>query len=161
MNITTDKIREKVIHAVCISLAIQPDEVRDDSRLIDELGMDSLDFLDIMFSLEKDFNMKIRDADFDRILRPDKSEASLENEFLTHQEIAQLAPIMPALKDAAQNGKIMPKNILRVVTKKKTGFFQKTRFLRLRITRTAFCPPKANALFKKYSTLCSRTELGT
>ena len=116
MNITTDKIREKVIRALCISLAIEPDEVRDDSRLIDELGMDSLDFLDIMFSLEKDFNMKIRDADFDRVLRPDKSEASLENEFLTHEEISQLAPIMPALKDAAQNGKIMRKEIFSFIT---------------------------------------------
>ncbi len=116
MNITTDIIREKVIHAVCISLAIEPDEVRNDSRLIDELGMDSLDFLDIMFSLEKDFNMKIRDADFDRILRPDKSDDSLENEFLTHQEIAQLAPIMPALKDAAQNGKVPRKEIFSFIT---------------------------------------------
>ena len=116
MNITTDKIREKVIRALCISLAIEPDEVRDDSRLIDELGMDSLDFLDIMFSLEKDFNMKIRDADFDRVLRPDKSEASLENEFLTHEEISQLAPIMPALKNAAQNEKILRRDIFSFVT---------------------------------------------
>ena len=116
MNITTDKIREKVIRALCISLAIEPDEVRDDSRLFDELGMDSLDFLDIMFSLEKDFNMKIRDADFDRVLRPDKSEASLENEFLTHEEISQLAPIMPALKNAAQNEKILRRDIFSFVT---------------------------------------------
>ncbi len=116
MKITTDIIREKVIHAVCISLAIEPDGVRDNSRLIDELGMDSLDFLDIMFSLEKDFNMKIRDADFDRILRPDKSDTSLENEFLTCEEIAQLAPIMPALKDAAQNGKVLRKEIFAFIT---------------------------------------------
>ncbi len=116
MNITNDEIREKVISAVCRSLAIEPDEVQDDSRLIDELGMDSLDFLDIMFSLEKDFNMKIRDADFDRVLRPDKSETSLREEFLTHEEISQLAPIMPALKDAAENEKIPRREIFSFVT---------------------------------------------
>ncbi len=116
MNITNDEIREKVISAVCRSLAIEPDEVQDDSRLIDELGMDSLDFLDIMFSLEKDFNMKIRDADFDRVLRPDKSETSLRKEFLTHEEISQLAPIMPALKDAAENEKIPRREIFSFVT---------------------------------------------
>jgi len=116
MNVTHQEIREKVIQAICRSLAIEADQVRDDSRLIDDLGMDSLDFLDIMFSLEKEFRTKIRDADFDRVLRPDKSEASLGNEFLTQEEISQLIPIIPALKDAAQKGEIPRKELFSFIT---------------------------------------------
>ncbi len=116
METTTENVRKVVIEAVCRSLAVEPDEVGDDTRLIVELGMDSLDFLDVMFTLEKEFNMKIRDAEFDRVLRPDKSEAVLENEFLNDGEIARLAPLMPALKEAAEKGDVPRREVFSFVT---------------------------------------------
>jgi len=78
--------------------------------------MDSLDFLDIMFCLESEFDMKIRDADFDRVLRPDKSEAALEGEFLTDEEINRLAPIIPLLDDAAKIKKVPRSDLFSFVT---------------------------------------------
>ncbi|MCP4396147.1 MAG: acyl carrier protein [bacterium] len=109
-------LQKKVIQAICASLALEEDQVKADSRLIDELGMDSLDFLDIMFALEESFATKIRDAEFDRVLRPDKSEIALQKEFLSDEELDRLVKIIPALKEAAQHGKVKRRELFSFVT---------------------------------------------
>ncbi len=114
MTCSHDEIRKRAVLAVCESLALNPEDIRDGSKLIDDLGMDSLDFLDIMFSLEKTFGMKIRDADFDRLMRPDRSDAAMKTEDLTEAEIAGLIPLMPALKHA--DGQIPRKDLFSFVT---------------------------------------------
>ena len=116
MRYSYEDIQKIVIQAICTSLAIEEDLVTVHSRLIDELGMDSLDFLDIMFSLEESFDTKIRDAEFDRVLRPDKSEIALQQEFLTDEELGRLVTIIPALKEAAQKGKVRRKDLFSFVT---------------------------------------------
>jgi len=116
MSYVYEDIQKKVIQAICTSLAIEEDRVKVDSRLIDELGMDSLDFLDIMFSLEESFATKIRDAEFDRVLRPDKSEIALQKEFLTDEELDRLVKIIPALKEVAQNGQVKRRELFSFVT---------------------------------------------
>jgi acyl carrier protein len=114
--IPREKIREIVVRAICSSLALEPEQVRDESRLIEELGMDSLDFLDIMFSLEKEFQMKIRDAEFDRMLRPDKSDTFEQKEFLEPEEIAGLEDLIPELTTEARNRPIARREIFSFVT---------------------------------------------
>ncbi len=115
-EITQDIIEVAVFKAVCTSLALEPDEVSKDSFLIRDLGMDSLDFLDIMFMLEKELDRKIRDDDFDRVLRPDKNQLAKAAEFLEEKEIAALSPIIPALKTAPDTKKIPRKDLFAYVT---------------------------------------------
>lgn len=95
-------IREKVVGALSTSLAIPPAEITPESRLVTDLGMDSLDFLDITFALESDFKVTLRDDDFNRMLRPDRSEAAAAGEFLSAEEIAALAEFLPAGMDRSQ-----------------------------------------------------------
>ena len=109
MNLSQQEIEKKIINVLCSSLALPPGRINRNSRLITDLGMDSLDFLDIMFSLESAFNTKIKDREFDRVLRPDKSEAALRAEYLTDTEIERLSNILPALKEASLKEKI-PRN---------------------------------------------------
>ncbi len=116
MQYSHQEIQEKVIQAIGVSLAMEADEIRDDSRLIEDLGMDSLDFLDIMFNLEKEFKTKIRDEDFNRVLRPNRSDETLEEEFLTADEIARLAPMIPALEAAAEKEKIPRRDLFSYLT---------------------------------------------
>jgi acyl carrier protein len=111
MTVSREEIEEKVTRALCTSLALDRDQVRSDSRLITDLDMNSLDFLDLMFSLESEFAIRMRDADFDRLLRPDRSEVASEQEFLTETEIEALAPILPGVRDAALDGPV-PRNKL-------------------------------------------------
>lgn len=111
MTFTREEIEAKVVRILCTSLALDGDMVRSESRLITDLDMNSLDFVDVMFSLESEFAIKIRDADFDRLLRPDKSEMARAQEFLTSQEIEALAPLLPRLRAAAEHGQV-PRNKL-------------------------------------------------
>ena len=111
MTFTREEIEAKVVRILCTSLALDGDMVRSESRLITDLDMNSLDFVDVMFSLESEFAIKIRDADFDRLLRPDKSEMARAQEFLTSLEIEALAPLLPRLRAAAEHGQV-PRNKL-------------------------------------------------
>lgn len=49
----------KVQDAISKALQVDTDEIEIDSKLIDDLGAESIDFLDIVFRLEKTFEIKI------------------------------------------------------------------------------------------------------
>lgn len=54
-----EEIFEKVREVLVDALAVDEDEVKPDSTLVGDLGAESIDFLDIVFKLEKTFNIKI------------------------------------------------------------------------------------------------------
>ncbi len=56
---TRDEIFEKVRATLVDALGVDDDEVAPASRLSADLGAESIDFLDIVFRLEKSFSMKI------------------------------------------------------------------------------------------------------
>jgi acyl carrier protein len=105
-DVTHDEIQSQLVTALAKSLALQPEQIRSSSRLIDDLGMDSLDFLDLTFSLERAFDVKLRDRDFDRLLRPEKTAAHPKGEFLTAQELQELGAALPRLAQAGAEGPV-------------------------------------------------------
>ncbi|MBI4581622.1 MAG: acyl carrier protein [Planctomycetes bacterium] len=50
-----DSVQETLVDA----LAVEPEEVTEEATLTGDLGAESIDFLDIVFRLEKCFNIKI------------------------------------------------------------------------------------------------------
>ena len=54
-----DKIFEKVKDILVDALVVEPEEVKLDATLMGDLGAESIDFLDIVFRLEKAFDIKI------------------------------------------------------------------------------------------------------
>jgi acyl carrier protein len=58
-TLTRDEIFEKVQEALVAALSVEPDDVKEDARLQADLGAESIDILDIVFRLEKAFNIKI------------------------------------------------------------------------------------------------------
>ena len=54
-----DEIFEKVQEVLVDALAVDDDEVTDEATLMGDLGAESIDFLDIVFRLEKAFGIKI------------------------------------------------------------------------------------------------------
>jgi len=56
---TRDEIFEKVRDTLVDALGVDDDEVTPQARLSADLGAESIDFLDIVFRLEKAFNTKI------------------------------------------------------------------------------------------------------
>ena len=56
---TRDEIEIKVRKVLVDALGVDDDEIEPTSVIRDDLGAESIDFLDIMFRLEKDFGIKI------------------------------------------------------------------------------------------------------
>jgi acyl carrier protein len=99
------------------SLALQESEIAPASRLIDDLGADSLDFLDILFSLEKSFSLKLRGAELDSLLRADFGEAKLvDKRYIAREEIERMKEWLPALASAPDLGKITPQRLFSYIT---------------------------------------------
>lgn len=59
MAMSRDEIYEKVKGVLVDALGVDEDEVKPNAVIRDDLGAESIDFLDIMFRLEKTFGIKI------------------------------------------------------------------------------------------------------
>ena len=59
MAMTEDEIFAKVRSALEDALGVDEDEVTPEATLVGDLGAESIDFLDIVFKLEKEFEIQI------------------------------------------------------------------------------------------------------
>lgn len=110
-------IRDLMRALVADSLALKADDVRPESRLTDDLGADSLDFIDIIFLIEKKFGIKVRDGEFDFLSRLDFSSPKVMKEgFLTPEAIERLKDRLPALNQVADPSKITPSKLFSLIS---------------------------------------------
>lgn len=116
MQYTENQIYETVRTLVANSLAIDTADISNESRLIADLGMDSLDFVDIIFSMEQSFGTKVRDSELNKILRPDKAAVAKMPQHLSEEEIIQLSPLLPALHVAAEDGPVPRQKVFQCIT---------------------------------------------
>ena len=59
MAVSRDEILEKVREVLVDALGLDDDEVTEEATLMGDLGAESIDFLDIVFRLEKAFGIKV------------------------------------------------------------------------------------------------------
>src|SRR5258708_5588436 len=59
MTMTKDDVYKKVATTLVEALNVDADEVKPDATLQGDLGAESIDFLDIVFRLEREFGIKI------------------------------------------------------------------------------------------------------
>ncbi len=76
MNIET--VFPKVKAIIADVLVTDEDKIALDKRLIADLGAESIDFLDLVFQLEREFNIKIPRGQLEKNARGDLSEAEFE-----------------------------------------------------------------------------------
>ena len=99
------------------SLAIDASTITLQSRLIDDLGADSLDFVDLMFAIERAFGVKLREADLNFLTRLDFSSPTvMQDGFLTAPTIAALTPLMPALQQVPDPARVTPGQLFSLLT---------------------------------------------
>ena len=67
---TSNEIYEKVREILVDALGADESECTMDATLMGDLGAESIDFLDIVFRLEKTFNVKIPRGELSRITLP-------------------------------------------------------------------------------------------
>jgi len=61
-------VEEKVKNIVSKQLGLGDDEVNNESSFIDDLGADSLDTVELVMSLEEEFDIEISDDEAENIL---------------------------------------------------------------------------------------------
>lgn len=88
------EVFEKVQEALVDALGVDDDEVTEEATMVGDLGAESIDFLDIVFKLEKAFDIQIpRDELFpDDILTDGQY---VENGRVTAEGVAKLKERMP------------------------------------------------------------------
>ena len=90
---------KKIQLIVADSLAIDPDSIAADSRLVAQLGADSLDFTDIMFQLESEFNIALQKENFNFLQQAgvdmDQLELANDLDYTTKQRLQQWLPGLP------------------------------------------------------------------
>ncbi|MBP3194566.1 MAG: acyl carrier protein [Cardiobacteriaceae bacterium] len=60
-------IQERVIKTVAEQLSVDEAQVKPEAAFIDDLGADSLDLVELVMSLEKEFDCEIPDDDAEKI----------------------------------------------------------------------------------------------
>jgi acyl carrier protein len=106
------EIEEATRVIVAESLGRKLDEVRLDSVLMADLNAESLDFLDIVFRLERDFSIEITRGEMERASRGDMSpEEFAPAGVISDAGLARLRELMPEARDRIQPG-LRPSTIL-------------------------------------------------
>ncbi len=91
---TADEIFAKVRETLVDALGVDDDEINPEATLVGDLGAESIDFLDIVFRLEKNFSIKIpRGELFPESLAADQS--LVKDGVVTPEGIAELRVKMP------------------------------------------------------------------
>jgi len=94
MSMTQDEILGKVQEILVEALGVDDEEVKPEKTLMGDLGAESIDFLDIVFRLEKAFGIKIPAGD----LFPDNIQNNpefVENGKLTPAGLTKLKESLP------------------------------------------------------------------
>lgn len=109
---TIDTVRQCIADALSVKL----DEVTLTSNLIDDLGADSLAFLDIVFQLEQAFDIEITRGEMERAARGDMTEEEFAPEgVISAAGLERLRELMPEAKDRIVDG-LKPQMILTLFT---------------------------------------------
>lgn len=58
-------VLEKITKILCDQLDLDEEQVTEDSEIIDDLGADSLDIVDLVMTLEEEFDTEIPDEDIE------------------------------------------------------------------------------------------------
>ncbi len=115
------QIREPIFTQVraCVaeSLAIEAERITPHSRLVDDLGANSLDFIDIVFMLERELGIRVRDTELNFLTRLDFSSPEVMKEgFLTRPVVDRLAEWLPALSAVPDRDQVNPRQLFSLIT---------------------------------------------
>jgi len=113
---TREERLDRMRRLVADSLALKVVDIEPTSRLVDDLGADSLDFLDIVFSIEREFSVKLRDSDLDFLSRLDFSSPDVMREGrLTTATLERVRPWLPRLAELPDPEAVTPAQLFSAV----------------------------------------------
>ena len=98
IELSPAEIEAKVIHVIADSLCCDLSAISLKSNLMRDLGAESIDFLDIMFRLEREFSIKIPQREIERMARGGLAPEEFEvNSILQAKGAERMRAILPEL----------------------------------------------------------------
>ena len=123
MAMTESELHEAVQEAVVGALGVSEDEASPDATLMDDLGAESIDLLDILFRIERSTGVKIQASDLGDYIQggiPD-DEFSDESEIISEKGLEQLKKVMPQIDTAALVGTLNANDVIKLFTVSNLG----------------------------------------
>jgi len=93
--VNEEAVYARVVEEFCEALGLDEDEIEPDSEVIEDLGAESLDFLDIAFRLERAFGVKVPRGEIQRSAEADAGEEFEVEGKLTAAGVDALRKAMP------------------------------------------------------------------
>jgi acyl carrier protein len=114
----TTEIQSAVQEAVVGALGVGEDEATPDATLMDDLGAESIDLLDILFRIERSTGVKIQASDLGEYIQggiPD-DEFGDENGIVSEKGLEQLKKVMPQIDTDELRGKLEAEKVITLFT---------------------------------------------
>jgi acyl carrier protein len=109
---TLNVVREIIAEVI----GVQPDEVQADTVLMEELGVESIDFLDIIFKIEQVYTIEITRGALEAAARGDMTdEQYAPGGFISEEGLERLRLLMPEVKDKIVPG-LRPVQVITLFT---------------------------------------------
>jgi acyl carrier protein len=122
-------VDSSVKEAVVEALALDDDEVTPEATLMDDLGAESIDLLDILFRIEKSTGVKIEASDLGDYIQGGISddEFSDDDQIISATGAQQLHKVMPQTDPAEIEGKLKADEVMTLFTVQNLVEMVKTR----------------------------------
>lgn len=96
------------------ALEVEPGQVTPEARVIEDLGADSLDLLDLLFHLEQRFSVTLKPRSLERLARDRLGGAPLEVDgAYTLEALQAIHELMPEVPAAEMTGTVRPADLPR------------------------------------------------
>ena len=112
------ELAERQIRVGVDIVGVDEDEVTPDATLMDDLGAESIDLLDVLFRIERKTGTKIQAADLAEYVQggiPDE-EFGDDNGIITAKGLEQLKKAMPQIDAGALAGKLEAEKVIGLFT---------------------------------------------
>ncbi len=114
---TETEILETLYACVASTIGIKKELISLDSSLINDLGADSLDLLDLMFALEQEFGIEMTRGEIEKRLRASIPEDDFEKEgVLTEKAKDALKQQLPEVAPEKFDGSLRAADIVKLLT---------------------------------------------
>jgi acyl carrier protein len=114
----TAETQSAVQEAVTGALGVGEDEATPDATLMDDLGAESIDLLDILFRIERSTGVKIQASDLGEYIQggiPD-DEFGDENGIVSDKGLDQLKKVMPQVNPDELRGNLEAEKVITLFT---------------------------------------------
>lgn len=112
---TNTELYEQVRDCVAEALALDLDEISPESTLLDELGAESIDLLDILFRIDRATDVKIQSDELASYVQggiPDEEFGDEKADVITPKGMEQLKKVMPQIADKDLDDKLPPEDVM-------------------------------------------------